>query len=79
MKQDSSISSKYDVDSTRYKVGKIENSGKKFTVYLTLYLYDNYGNLKGQLEMTPNVEVDEKGNVGSCTGHYPYSSKIKKY
>lgn len=54
----------YDVDSTRYKIGKVENSGDDFKFYITFYLYDNYGNYKDKLQKTISVDVDEYGNVG---------------
>lgn len=60
----SSLFKKYDVDSTRYKIGKVEKKGDTFTFYITFYLYDNYGNYKDKLQKSISVDVDEYGKVG---------------
>lgn len=60
----SSLFKKYDVDSTRYKIGKVERKGDRFTFYITFYLYDNYGNYKDTIQKDIAVDVDEYGNVG---------------
>lgn len=60
----SSLFRKYDVDSTRYKIGKVEKKGDTFTFYITFYLYDNYGNYKDKLQKSISVDVDEYGKVG---------------
>ena len=54
----------YDVGATKYKIGKVENNGDRFTFYITFYLYDNYGNYKNKIQKTISVDVDEYGKVG---------------
>ena len=72
-----SVSKKYDISATKYKTGNITHSGDTFTVYLTLAFYDNYGKYQASAEISPKVEVDETGEVGSCTGTFVYDKDIK--
>ena len=60
----SSLFKEYDVDSTRYKIGKVEKKGDTFTFYITFYLYDYYGNYKDKLQKSISVDVDEYGEIG---------------
>ncbi len=54
----------YDVNATRYKVGKVEREGNKFEFYITFYLYDNYGNFEKSVQTYgAYAKVDEYGNV----------------
>lgn len=59
-------SSGYNLSATKYKIGNTELSGNVFTFYITLYLYDNYGNYKATLQGTPYVSVDKYGVAGSA-------------
>lgn len=54
----------YDLDATKYKLGNVTHSGNKITMYITFYLYDNYGTLKETVQNESSVTVDEYGDVG---------------
>lgn len=68
MKLRSSTYSKYDIDATRYKIGAITHSGKKYTVNGTLYLYDKYGSLKDTATFSGTVDIEDNG---SYKAYYP--------
>lgn len=61
----SKYGSKYDVGATKYKIGQITNSGSKFTVNGSLYLYDKYGSLKDTATFSVRVTVDDDGSTSS--------------
>ncbi len=54
----------YDVEATKYKIGKVEKNEDRFKFHITFYLYDNYGNYKNKIQKTISVDVDEYGKVG---------------
>lgn len=73
-------SSKYDVNSSKYKVGTISKCNKGYTgiedwltVCGTLYLYNKYGSLEDVAEFEVDVKVSEDG-WGTSIGS---SSRIK--
>lgn len=56
----------YDVDSSRYTVGSIEQKDDLFTVYGTIFLHNKFGTLEDVGEFTIYVSVDSRGNVSSA-------------
>lgn len=56
----------YDVDSSRYTVGSIEQEDDLFTVYGTIFLHNRFGTLEDVGEFTIYVSVDSRGNVSSA-------------
>ena len=62
-----SYSSRFDLDSTRYKIGRMyEYKAYNYEVSGTLYLYDKYGSLKGTATFTCScIYINEDGDAVS--------------
>ena len=64
LQNDYNYKNRYDLSATRYKTGNIDSkSDNKYTVYLTLYLYDDYGSYKETIQRYVNVTVDDYGKT----------------
>lgn len=53
----------YDLNSTRFDVGKVTEDAGEYKVMGTAYLYDPYGSFKDTLTFTAYVAVDDYGYV----------------
>ena len=70
----SKYSSQYNVSATKYSVGSTNVTDSKhwgescYSVefYITLYLYDKYGDLKTTKKINPQAYVDKYGKVIDC-------------
>ena len=54
---------KYDVSATKYKIGSVEWEDDRLRLYITVYLYDKYGDFEKSCSFAPLVEFDENGRV----------------
>ncbi len=61
-----SLSTWYDLGSTRYSIGSIVENGKGWTVRGTFSLYDYYGKISSYYNCTFTVNISESGST-TCT------------